>query len=373
MPLTSGGTSTQTQAEVRTTELVSQDQLGCTGQQQSRIDMQQAHVAGQALSGAEAGAETADTETERERSSFVLPPAMSSGTCAETQPDERTTKLASGDQMGFTGQRQATVDMQQPAGSTGAKRQRVHPLLGEGGQDDEADATMVNAAGQTRAEQLASAGLRQGKIDMQQAEGGSDTKRRRVQQPIADDDLAKRDKDSAPGDQLGSKSQRPGSSDMQPAAGGSGAQRQRTQQQLPAGGQDLEAEETMGATGGPRRAKTVKPALACDTGKAAKELLHPTGPSRIRPHMIMVPDGNSKAAAESQTKLSPRASGDRLVAQPNAHPQPSPEDDVDFSAELPVDTQGGAVDDPPKQTKKKKRGKRRPPPPPSSIDPSKLY
>ena len=129
----------------------------------------------------------------------------------------------------------------------------------------------------------------------------------------------------------------------------------------------------MGATGGQRRAKTVKPALACDTGKEAQELLQPTGSSRIRTHMIMAPDANGKAAADSQTKLLPRASGDRLVAQPNAYPQPSSEDNVDLSSEHPVDPQGGAVDDPPKKTKKKKRGKRRPPPPPSSIDPSKLY
>ena len=119
--------------------------------------------------------------------------------------------------MGFTGQRQATVDMQQPAGSTGAKRQRVHQLLAEGGQDDEADATMVNAAGQMRAEQLASAGLRQGKIDMQQAEGGSDTKRRRVQQPTATGD-----QDTAMEGRLAAAGHRQSSIDMTHAAGTAG-------------------------------------------------------------------------------------------------------------------------------------------------------
>ena len=58
MPLTSGSTSTQTQAEARTKESVSQNQLGSKGQRQGKIDMQQVNVAGQALSGAEAGAET---------------------------------------------------------------------------------------------------------------------------------------------------------------------------------------------------------------------------------------------------------------------------------------------------------------------------
>ena len=171
MPLTSGGTSTQTQAEVRTTELVSQDQLGCTGQQQSRIDMQQAHVAGQALSGAEAGAETADTETERERSSFVLPPAMSSGTCAETQADERTKNLAAGNQRGSTGQWQGTIYMQRAAGGTSAARLRVHHSIAAGGQGTEVDETIGAAGGQKRAEHVQPADdQRRGSVIMRQPE-----------------------------------------------------------------------------------------------------------------------------------------------------------------------------------------------------------
>ena len=119
MPLTSGGTSTQTQAEARTTELVSQDQLGCTGQQQSRIDMQQAHVAGQALSGAEAGAETADTETEHERSSFVLPRAAG-GTGTAMLHAQRKAASPARDLLTSTGPQRGSIDMQQPAaGYTG--------------------------------------------------------------------------------------------------------------------------------------------------------------------------------------------------------------------------------------------------------------
>ena len=73
-----------------------------------------------------------------------------------------------------------------------------------------------------------------------------------------------------------------GNLDMQQAEGGTGVKRQRVQQPIAAGGQAIEAHETLGAAGEQQRPHHVKPALAGDTGKEVK--CHDTGGHPRREH-----------------------------------------------------------------------------------------
>ena len=156
-------------------------------------------------------------------------PLATGNTGTEDQAEVQSTTLTTRTQRLTAGQLRGSIDLQQKARGTGMKRISVHQRTTAGGQDTEATVEeMIVDAGQAQGgaklmesegevqqpwsrielplalsgirmeaqaetltkdlptrDQLASAGQQQGRINMQQAEGESDTKRRRVQQPIA--------------------------------------------------------------------------------------------------------------------------------------------------------------------------------------------